>query len=162
MGPNTSLTKEQAKHILPSQIKEELCKGTLIFFSDGLLLTQLGGGAAVLIQGHIDAHGYPMEAAFFSNSQMALECAALPKKKSAAQHLQTKLYTNLQHQARIFPIRLYWCPGHVGIPENKKVDKLAKVAAESQITSQHTINTMSLSTLRQASKEALKNTPPHP
>ncbi|MBW0500972.1 hypothetical protein O181_040687 [Austropuccinia psidii MF-1] len=195
IGPinNISLTKEQAKQTLPNQIKEEIQKGTLIFFSDGLLLTQQEGEAAaalvnmgkelksyvakdalitnfktelmalllcqVLLKEHTNTHGYPKEEAFFSNNQMALACAALPKKKSAAQHLQKKLYTNLQHLTKIFPVCLYWCPGHVGITENKKVDKLAKLAAESQITSHHTINTMSLSKLRQASKEGLRDDP---
>ncbi|MBW0575318.1 hypothetical protein O181_115033 [Austropuccinia psidii MF-1] len=113
----------------------------------------------VLLKEHTNTHGYPKAEAFFSDNQMALACAALPKKKSAAQHLQTKLYTNLRHWTNIFPVCLYWCPGHVGIPENKKVDKLEKLAAESQITSHHTIDTMSLSKLRQASKEALRDDP---
>ncbi|MBW0463296.1 hypothetical protein O181_003011 [Austropuccinia psidii MF-1] len=190
---NTFLTKELAKQVLPTQVKEEIQKGTLTFFSDGSLLARQGGGAAaklvntrkeittyvrrdtfitnfetelmalllcqVLLQEHINTHGYPTGAAFFSDNQMALACAALPKKKSAAQKLQLQLHTKLQHWAQKFPIRLYWCPGHVGIPENKRVDKLAKLAAESQITSHLTINTISISKLQQTSKNILKNNP---
>ncbi|MBW0520159.1 hypothetical protein O181_059874 [Austropuccinia psidii MF-1] len=151
---NTSLTKEQAKQVLPTQVKEEIQKGTLVFFSDGSLLTRERGGAAamlvntgkeltayvgkdtlitnfetelmalllcqVLLQEHIDLHGYPTGAAFFSDNQMALAGAALPRRKSAAQQLQIRLHTTLHHWDQNFPIRLYWCPGHVGIPENKR------------------------------------------
>ncbi|MBW0468337.1 hypothetical protein O181_008052 [Austropuccinia psidii MF-1] len=41
---NMSLTKEQSKKMLPHQVEEEIHKGTLVFFSDGSLLTQLEGG----------------------------------------------------------------------------------------------------------------------
>ncbi|MBW0488302.1 hypothetical protein O181_028017 [Austropuccinia psidii MF-1] len=190
---NTSLTKELARQVLPAQVKEEVQKGTLTFFSDGSLLPRQGGGAAaklvntgkeittyvgkdtlltnfktelmalllcqVLLQEHINTHGYPTGAAFFSDNQMALASVAFLKKKSAAQQLQLQLHTNLQYWAQKFPVRLYWCPGHAGIPENERVDKLAKLAAESQITSHLTINTISLSKLRQTSKDILKDDP---
>ncbi|MBW0518000.1 hypothetical protein O181_057715 [Austropuccinia psidii MF-1] len=43
---NISLTKEQAKQILLHQVDEEICKGTLVFLSDGSLLACLGRGVA--------------------------------------------------------------------------------------------------------------------
>ncbi|MBW0472459.1 hypothetical protein O181_012174 [Austropuccinia psidii MF-1] len=140
--------KEQAREVLPNQAKDELKKGTLVLFSDGSLLPQQGGGAAVtlkLIQDHITTHGHPAEVALFSDNQAALSSAILPKKKSAAQHLQLKLYTNLQKWVKHFPVCLYGFLGHVGIPENKRVDTLAKHAAESQDVSPYTINTISIS-----------------
>ncbi|MBW0481449.1 hypothetical protein O181_021164 [Austropuccinia psidii MF-1] len=195
IGPieNLSLTKDQAKKVLANQVQEELRKGTLVLFSDGSLLPQVGGGAAAILvntgqektaytgrdslisnfeteltalllcqdltRDHISTTGYPKAAAFFSDNQAALMGAALPKKNSTAQNLQLKLYTTLQEWAKQFPIRLYWCPGHAGIPENEKVDALAKLAAESKATSAHTISTISLSKLKQHTMRKLTHNP---
>ncbi|MBW0494315.1 hypothetical protein O181_034030 [Austropuccinia psidii MF-1] len=54
-------------------------------------------------------------------------------------------------------ICLYWCPGHIGISENKRVNTPAKLAAESQETSIYNINTISISILRQLTSAALIN-----
>ncbi|MBW0502317.1 hypothetical protein O181_042032 [Austropuccinia psidii MF-1] len=107
-----------------------------------------------LTQDHIATHGYPEAVAIFSDNQ-----AALPKRNSTAQFIQLKLYANLQQWTEHFPVRLYWCPGHVGIPENERVDKLAKQAAESQATSLHTIHTISLSSLKRHTASTLANNP---
>ncbi|MBW0593309.1 hypothetical protein O181_133024 [Austropuccinia psidii MF-1] len=162
----TSLIKEQAREIIPDQIKDELTNNTLVLFSDQSLLHQKGGGAAAiwvntgqrrmtyiwkdtlitnlkaeltalplcqdLISNHIATHGHPTAVAIFSDNQAALSGPALPRKRSTAQKLQLKLYTNLKNWANLFPVRLYWFPGHVGIPENEKVNALAKLVAESQ------------------------------
>ncbi|MBW0492989.1 hypothetical protein O181_032704 [Austropuccinia psidii MF-1] len=109
-----------------------------------------------LTQDHITTHGHPKPVALFLYNQ-----EALPKRNSASQHPQPKLYTNLQKWVEHFPVRLYWCPGHVGIPENKIVDTLAKDAAESQNVSPYTINTISLSKLKQHTIMTLTNNPPH-
>ncbi|MBW0526181.1 hypothetical protein O181_065896 [Austropuccinia psidii MF-1] len=96
---NISLTKEQAKEVLPIQFKNQLKNGTLVFFSDGSLLPQQGGGVASaleLTQDHITTHSHPKAVALFSENQAALTSAVLPKRNSEAQHLQLKLYTSLQ------------------------------------------------------------------
>ncbi|MBW0481160.1 hypothetical protein O181_020875, partial [Austropuccinia psidii MF-1] len=193
---NTALTKDQAKEVVPNQVKDELKENTLVLFSDGSLLHQKGGGAAAilvntgqskntyigkdtlitnleaeitalllcqdLVRDHITTHGYPPAVAIFSDSQAALSSAALHKKQATAQQLQLQIYTNLKHWVKYFPIRLYWCPGHVGIPENEKADVLAKQAEDSQKTSIYTINTISLSTLKHLTVATLINKQPTP
>ncbi|MBW0498140.1 hypothetical protein O181_037855 [Austropuccinia psidii MF-1] len=113
-----------------------------------------------LICNHIATHGHPTAVAIFSDNQAALSGAALPRKRSVAQKLQLKLYTDLNHWTKLFPVHLYWCPGHVGIPENEKVDALAKLAAESQEILTYTIKTISLSILKQLTLTALINKKP--
>ncbi|MBW0500947.1 hypothetical protein O181_040662 [Austropuccinia psidii MF-1] len=46
---NTSLTKEQAREVVPNHIKEKIKKNTLVLFSEGSLLHQKGGGAAAIL-----------------------------------------------------------------------------------------------------------------
>ncbi|MBW0552638.1 hypothetical protein O181_092353 [Austropuccinia psidii MF-1] len=113
-----------------------------------------------LIRNHIATHGRPTVVAIFSDNQASLSGAALPRKRSVAQQLQLKHFTNLKHWAKPFPVCLYWCPGHVGIPENEKVDALAKLAAESQEIATYTIKTISLFILRQLTLMVLINKQP--
>ncbi|MBW0471135.1 hypothetical protein O181_010850 [Austropuccinia psidii MF-1] len=68
----------------------------------------------------------PPEESFFQDNQISLSSAALPKKKSEAQHLQLKLYPQLQRWTNLSPIFLYWCPGNVGIPENEKIQQVSQ------------------------------------
>ncbi|MBW0484446.1 hypothetical protein O181_024161 [Austropuccinia psidii MF-1] len=83
-----------------------------------------------LIQDHITRQNHPAPVALFSDNQAAPSGAMLPKKKTEAQNLQLKLFTNLQQCVKNFLLHLYRCPGHGGIPENKSIDTLAKNSSE--------------------------------
>ncbi|MBW0474081.1 hypothetical protein O181_013796 [Austropuccinia psidii MF-1] len=193
---NTSLTKEQAREVLPNQVKNKLMNNTLVLFSNGSLLPQKGGESAAifvnmgkeksvyigketlitnfeseltalllfqeLIHNYITIQGHHAEVALFPDNQAALFGMTLPKKRSASQHLQLKLYTNLQQWAEHFPVCLCWCPGHAGISENERLDMSAKHAAESQDLSTYTINTISISKLKQLTLMKLINKHPTP
>ncbi|MBW0484001.1 hypothetical protein O181_023716 [Austropuccinia psidii MF-1] len=104
--------------------------------------------------------GIPLAVAIFSDSQEALKCITLPKKSTPGQQLTTRIYNKFQFWLPDFLIKLYWCPGHLAIQQNKEVDKLVKEAVNSKITSPHTLHHISLSILRQATNKQVR-TPPH-
>ncbi|MBW0503835.1 hypothetical protein O181_043550 [Austropuccinia psidii MF-1] len=107
-----------------------------------------------LLAQHIDGHSAPPTVAIFSDSQAALRSVTLPKKGTSGQQLATRIYNRFQHWSPHFPIKLYWCPGHLGIQQNKEVDKLAKEA-----TSSNTLHHISLSKLKQTTNQQSR-TPP--
>ncbi|MBW0533448.1 hypothetical protein O181_073163 [Austropuccinia psidii MF-1] len=55
--------------------------------------------------------------------------------------------------------RFYWCPGHSGIQQNEQVDELEKEAANARTTFTHTLHHISISKLKQMTKQH-SNTPP--
>ncbi|MBW0522162.1 hypothetical protein O181_061877 [Austropuccinia psidii MF-1] len=91
--------------------------------------------------------------AIFSDSQAALKAICKPNAKSKAQHLCLKIYKTLTALQERRNLTLYWCPGHSSVPENEKVDTLAKQAADNHPTSIQDTLPQSLSRLCQATKK---------
>ncbi|MBW0504747.1 hypothetical protein O181_044462 [Austropuccinia psidii MF-1] len=97
--------------------------------------------------------------AIFSDSQAALKAICRPNTKSKAQHLCLKIYKTLTSLWERRNLTLYWCPGHSNVPENKKVDTLAKQVADNHPTSIQDTLPQSLSCLFQTTKKRLWNQP---
>ncbi|MBW0536136.1 hypothetical protein O181_075851 [Austropuccinia psidii MF-1] len=93
--------------------------------------------------------------AIFSDSQAALKAICRPTAKSKAQHLCLKIYKTLTALRERRTLTLYWCPGHSNVPENEKVDILAKQAADNHPTSIQDTLPQSLSRLYQTTKKRL-------
>ncbi|MBW0480217.1 hypothetical protein O181_019932 [Austropuccinia psidii MF-1] len=91
----------------------------------------------------------PPAIAIFSDSQEALKSTILLSKKTPGQKLTTEIFNNFQNWSQHFPIKSYWCPGHVGIQQNKEVYTLAKEAASSTAPFPHTLHHISISISRQ-------------
>ncbi|MBW0541311.1 hypothetical protein O181_081026 [Austropuccinia psidii MF-1] len=64
------------------------------------------------------------------------------------------------HVIMTSPTRLLWCPGDSNIPQNERVDRLAKDAAQTQQTSKHTQQIISISKLKQHTNPNLRLQPP--
>ncbi|MBW0517154.1 hypothetical protein O181_056869 [Austropuccinia psidii MF-1] len=190
---NLGLTKESAKEKVLEQMKTELVNHSLVFFTDGSLILDKGGGAAAtlvntqrststyvgknsnttsfetelmalhilqdLLLEHISNSGPPPAITIFSDSQAALKSTTLPKKNSPGQMITSKTFDNLKQWSQLFPVRLYWCPGHLDICENEMADKLAKTAANAAITSPHTLHHISISKLKQVTKQNSRKPP---
>ncbi|MBW0472115.1 hypothetical protein O181_011830 [Austropuccinia psidii MF-1] len=152
-----NLTKEQAKKEIANQISSEELAQTLIFFAEGSHILALSLCQDLLAE-HINTHGAPPTVAIFSDSQAAFKSVTFPNKKSPGQQLMTRIYNNFQCWSPHFPIKLYWCQGHLGIQQNK-VEKLAKEETNSNITAPHTLHHNSLSRLRQTTNQQSR-TPP--
>ncbi|MBW0521937.1 hypothetical protein O181_061652 [Austropuccinia psidii MF-1] len=169
---NLGLTKESAKEKVLEQMKIEIANHSLIFFTDGPLIPDKGGGAAAtlvntqrsistydLLLEHINNSGAPPAITIFSGSQAALKSTTLPKKNSPGQMITSKTFGNLKQWSQLFPVRLYWCPGHLNIRQNEMADKLAKTAANAGIISPHTLHHISISKLKQVTKQHSRKPP---
>ncbi|KAA1122515.1 hypothetical protein PGTUg99_037729 [Puccinia graminis f. sp. tritici] len=66
----------------------------------------------------------------FSDNQATLTAILRPPASTSLQFRFNKIFTLLKSISSnpTIPIHLFWCPAHVGIPENEKVDSLAKEA----------------------------------
>ncbi|KAA1131468.1 hypothetical protein PGTUg99_017593 [Puccinia graminis f. sp. tritici] len=66
----------------------------------------------------------------FCDNQATLTTISKPPKSTSLQFRFNKIFTLLKFISSnsTTPIQLFWCPAHVGIPENEKVDSLAKEA----------------------------------
>ncbi|MBW0572095.1 hypothetical protein O181_111810 [Austropuccinia psidii MF-1] len=106
-----------------------------------------------LILNHIRNFGPPPAITIFLDSQAALKNTALPKKKSPGQLITSKTFNTFKQWSQLLPIRLYWCPGHLGIQQNKEVDELMKEAARTGTTSTCTLHHISISKLKQVTKQ---------
>ncbi|MBW0482641.1 hypothetical protein O181_022356 [Austropuccinia psidii MF-1] len=113
-----------------------------------------------LLLEHIKNLGPPPAIAIFSDSQAALKSTILPKKNSPGQMITSKIFNDLKRWSQLFPVRLYWCPGHLDIHENEMADKLAKTAANTGITSSYTLHHVSISKLKQITKQKSREPPP--
>ncbi|MBW0530091.1 hypothetical protein O181_069806 [Austropuccinia psidii MF-1] len=72
--------------------------------------------------------------AIFCDSKTAIESIALPQRSNPSQALIVKLYKKFKSWNPTCPTRLLWCPGDSNIPQNERVDRLAKDAAQTQQT----------------------------
>ncbi|KAA1066712.1 hypothetical protein PGT21_022684 [Puccinia graminis f. sp. tritici] len=66
----------------------------------------------------------------FCDNQATLTTISKPPKPTSLQFRFNKIFTLLKFISSnsTTPIQLFWCPAHVGITENEKVDSLAKEA----------------------------------
>ncbi|MBW0518795.1 hypothetical protein O181_058510 [Austropuccinia psidii MF-1] len=92
--------------------------------------------------------------------QAALKNMTLPKKKSPGQMITSKTFNTFKQWSQRFPIRLYWCHGHLRIQQNEEVDRLAREAANTGTTSTYTLHHISISKLKEVTKQN-SSTPPN-
>ncbi|MBW0508235.1 hypothetical protein O181_047950 [Austropuccinia psidii MF-1] len=147
---NTSLTKEQARETIRDQISNELTRNTLVLFSDGSLLHQKGSDT----QSHHLAWPPHSSSPLLRQSSSSVRRSTLEEKIS---HPETNTETLQRPKALDNPFSSIplLVPGHVDIPKNEKANSPAKLAEESQEISTCTINTISISLLRQLTLTAL-------
>ncbi|MBW0526532.1 hypothetical protein O181_066247 [Austropuccinia psidii MF-1] len=62
----------------------------------------------------------------FRNNQGKLSKLAYPFKPSREQYLYLKIFHSFKSLQKIFPIKLWWCSGHIGITGNELADTEAK------------------------------------
>ncbi|MBW0515027.1 hypothetical protein O181_054742 [Austropuccinia psidii MF-1] len=113
-----------------------------------------------MINTRIENGSNPKGIAIFCDSRTAIESIALPQRSNPSQVLIVKLHNKLKNWNPNCPIRLLWCPGHSNVPQNERVDQLAKEAAQTQQISEHTQQTISISKLKQHKKYQLMTPPP--
>ncbi|MBW0488785.1 hypothetical protein O181_028500 [Austropuccinia psidii MF-1] len=97
-----------------------------------------------MINTHIKNGSNPKGIAIFRGSKTAIESIALAQRSNPSQALIVKLHNKLKNWNPTCPVRLLWCPGHSNIPQNERVDQLAKEAAQTQQISAYTQQTISI------------------
>lgn len=178
---NDQMTREEAINAIPQQIEEEKEKGARIIFTDGSLL-QDGGGEAAVSPSTVRSIGCP--AKNVTNNSLELLAIALavaefkqfrtanpttPNRlaifsdsQTALKHVNEPLQPRpMQYLARSVKtfiqdlgdadVKLFWVPGHESIEDNEAADKAAKEAAEVGAT-KAALLPMSLSKLAQETR----------
>ncbi|KAA1111671.1 hypothetical protein PGT21_008075 [Puccinia graminis f. sp. tritici] len=87
----------------------------------------------------------------FSDNQATLQVIAKPPMSKSYQSTFIQIFDKLNNLISDFhfSFSLLWCPAHVGIPENEKVDQLAKEATEGNQLFNLERQTRSLSNIQQ-------------
>ncbi|KAA1108514.1 hypothetical protein PGT21_014843 [Puccinia graminis f. sp. tritici] len=94
----------------------------------------------------------------FCDNQATLTAISKPPKSTSLQFRFNKIFSLLKSISSnpTTPIQLFWCPAHVGISENERVDTLAKEATLDNQQFQLEDQPQSLSTLQQQIRKKYK------
>ncbi|KAA1128981.1 hypothetical protein PGTUg99_017709 [Puccinia graminis f. sp. tritici] len=96
----------------------------------------------------------------YSDNQATLQVIAKPPLSSSNQSTFIQIFDKLVSlkTSLQFSVSLFWCPAHVGIPENEKVDQLAKNSTEGNPLFNLDQQTRTLSNIQQVLERGLSST----